>query len=201
MLYSMSSKENTRARILNATLNLISSQPQEVSIGRIAKLAGISRQAVYLHFASKSELYVAAAQHTDIKHDLDGHLVPVRAARTAEELLKRHAQFLAKYNPLIYPVVRAVDALRRGDPDLEASWHDRLANRRAGCLEIATRISTWNRLAPGWTVPTAGDWLTVQSSVKVWEELVLDLGWSSKRYASVVTRSATAVLLSNESLE
>ena len=57
------SSENieTRSRILDATVNMLEEHGGVgVRMGDIAKAAGISRQAVYLHFASRAELLVAA---------------------------------------------------------------------------------------------------------------------------------------------
>ncbi|MDP6376241.1 MAG: hypothetical protein QGI55_10465 [Pseudomonadales bacterium] len=43
----------------------------------------------------------------------------------------------------------------------------------------------------------AGDWLTAQCSVKLWEEVVVDSGWSSRRYARVMMKAAGAALLTD----
>ncbi len=58
MLYMMSSENiETRTRILDATVRMLEEQGgRGVRMGDIAKAAGISRQAVYLHFSSRAEL-------------------------------------------------------------------------------------------------------------------------------------------------
>ena len=162
---------------------------------RVAELAGISRQAVYLHFANKKELLLAAARHVDICHGLERRLAPLDEAENAEALLAGFAAFLAGYNPLIYPVVRAADSIRKRDADVERAWRDRLENRRRGCQKLVKRLSQWGRLAPDWTATAARDWMTAQASVKLWEELVIDLGWSSARYQRTMTLSFTRALL------
>ena len=162
---------------------------------RVAQLAGVSRQAVYLHFANRAALLVAAVRHVDARLDLQHGVAPVVAATTAEEMLERYAQFLGSYNPRLYGVVRAADAARRADPAVAAAWADRLKVRRAGGYRVATRLAAWGRLAPAWTSRTAGEWLTAQGSVKVWEELVLDLGWSRRRFTQTMARAFTRALL------
>ena len=194
-VYTISSRHETRARILDAAIAVLEESPREVNMRRVAQLAGVSRQAVYLHFANRAALLVAAARHVDDRFDLQRSLEPVVAATTAEQLLARYAEFLASYNPRLYGVVRAADAARRSDPAIGAAWADRLRNRRAGGSRVAIRLAAWGRLAPAWTSRTAGEWLTAQGSVKVWEELVLDLGWSRRRFTETMTRAFTRALL------
>ena len=191
----MSRSEDTRTRILEATQTALAAPAHMVSVKRVAELAGVSRQALYLHFASRADLLIAAARHIDESLDLEAHTAPLRQAQSAEELVRRYAEFLSRYNPLIYPVVRAADAMRVGDDEIAAAWSDRLANRRRGAYQTARRLATWRRLRPVWTPRTAADWLTVQASVKVWEELVVDLGYSPRRFVAIMTRAATEALL------
>ena len=57
---------DTRHRILEATIARLESQGGAgVRMADIAKATGISRQAVYLHFATRAELLIAAARHLD----------------------------------------------------------------------------------------------------------------------------------------
>ena len=86
-------------------------------------------------------------------------------------------------------------AMRVGDDEIVAAWSDRLANRRRGAYQTARQLAAWRRLRPVWTPRTAADWLTVQASVKVWEELVVDLGYSPRRFVAIMTRAATEALL------
>jgi len=95
--------------------------------------------------------------------------------------------------------VRAADAVRRSDPKVSAAWSDRLKNRRRGGYQIAERLAAWGDLAPHWTTRSAGDWLTAQASVKVWEELVVDLGYSSRRFVKVMSTAFVGALLTHSS--
>ena len=80
----MSSEDvKTRTRILDATLRMLEKhRGRGVRMGDIAKAAGISRQAVYLHFASRTELLVAATKYLDEILDVDHRLAPSRAAES-----------------------------------------------------------------------------------------------------------------------
>ena len=195
----MSRQPGTRTVILEAALTALEEDPRVVNVRQIAQIAQCSRQAVYLHFANRSALLIALARYVDERLDLERHMAPLQTAQTAELLLRRYAEFLASYNPLLYPVVRAADAVRRGDSAVGAAWSDRLKNRRRGGHQVAKRLAAWGDLAPGWTTRSAGDWLTAQASVKVWEELVMDLGYSSRRFVNVMSEAFVGALLTHDS--
>src|SRR5262245_3704568 len=71
---------DTRERILAATWKLMEkSRDLQVRIADIAAAAGVSRQAVYLHFGNRANLLLAAVQYRD-------RISPVQTiARAAEE--------------------------------------------------------------------------------------------------------------------
>ena len=61
-----SDKADTRTRILEATWRLLEKRcGQGVRMSDIAKEAGVSRQAVYLHFESRKELIIATTKYVD----------------------------------------------------------------------------------------------------------------------------------------
>jgi AcrR family transcriptional regulator len=191
----MSRLSPARIAILESAITALEEPPHEVNVRRVAQIAKRSRQAAYLHFANRADLLIALARYTDERLDLEKHLAPVRQARDAADLLRRYARFLAVYNPLLYTVVRAADAMRHRDAAVAEAWNDRLRNRRQGGREVTARLAHWGALAPGWTIRTAGDWLTAQGSVKVWEELVLDLGYSARRFERMMARVFVGALL------
>ena len=63
----MSSTEtDTRERILKETWHLMEKRRgQGVRIEDVAQAAGVSRQAVYLHFGSRAELLIATTHYLD----------------------------------------------------------------------------------------------------------------------------------------
>ena len=61
-----STQLSTHDRILETTWHLMEkSQGQGVDIADIAKAAGVSRQAVYLHFKSRTELLIETTRYID----------------------------------------------------------------------------------------------------------------------------------------
>ena len=192
----MSRSKTSKRAILDVTLAALEArEPEAFNMGKVAKRVGISRQALYLHFASRSELAIETARYADEKYNIESELAPLMAASTGSELLEGFAHFVARYNPKIYPTVRAADAMRFDNPEIAAAWAERLAKRRRGNRKTALQLQAWGELAPVWSVNTAGDWLTSHTSVKWWEELVIELGWSHRRFEKTLAQTLKASLL------
>src|SRR3972149_813091 len=88
-VYMMSSRSRTtRIRILKSAQRLLVERGYHgVGLEEIARAAGVSRQAIYLHFKSKVDLLVAMAQQGDEAVGIPDILQPVREAKTALEAL------------------------------------------------------------------------------------------------------------------
>jgi hypothetical protein len=54
------------------------------------------------------------------------------------------------------------------------------------------RIDGQGRLAEGWTVDTAADWVYARSHVSTWQHLVVDRGWPAKDYVARTIASIMA---------
>ena len=134
----MSSEANTTSiRILEATIELLkSSRGREVRMADIARGAGVSRQAVYLHFASRAELLIAATRHVDDLLDLEARLAPSRDAVDGAERLTLYVSFWAGYLPKVYGVASALIAVRDTDPAAAQAWAAREAALRDGCAAV-----------------------------------------------------------------
>ena len=63
---------DTPTKILQATLALLEQPHAKLpTMTDIAKATGISRQAVYLHFPSRTDLLVAATRYQDRQNNVD----------------------------------------------------------------------------------------------------------------------------------
>jgi AcrR family transcriptional regulator len=186
---------DTRRRILDAALDVVADpHAGDFTVGRVARQAGVSRQAVYLHFPNLVALALDAARWLDEREGVVHATAPIRAARTAETMIDAYARFLGAYNPRIAPVVRMCYRLR-ARPEMEAAWQDRLAARRRGAESMARQLRAWGRLTPSMSVAAATDWITAVGSVRLWDELTGDLGWSQRRFVEHVRRGLRATLL------
>ena len=76
---TMSSDETitTRTRIMTAARALLEERGFDVGMGDIARRAGISRQAVYLHFESKTDLLQQLTTWVEVQANLGELLAPV----------------------------------------------------------------------------------------------------------------------------
>src|SRR6266511_5123679 len=153
-----------------------------VTLEEVAREAGVSRQAVYVNFGSRAGLLVALAGHVDEIGRLQAKMAKVLDSPTAVSALEALVDFRATYTPSIYRLATHVDAARRFDADAEASWQDRMKHRHANSRAIAHRLAVEGVLAAGWTEAAAADLIWSMTSIRTYEELVIDRGWSLNRY-------------------
>jgi len=184
MLDSMSSEHSdTRTRILESTVRTLEdSGGHGVRMGDIAKETGISRQAVYLHFASRTDLLIAATRFLDEKLDVERRLAPSRAATTGVERLRLYIECWGNYIPDIYGVAKALMMAHDTDEAAAAAWQNRMLAMRDGCRAAIDALHTDGTLAAGWTRPKATDALWTMLLVPNWENLTMACGWSNKEY-------------------
>tara|TARA_R110002167_G_scaffold23131_6_gene82453 strand:- start:5787 stop:6380 length:594 start_codon:yes stop_codon:yes gene_type:complete len=179
------SSENieTRTRILESTVRMLEEHGgRGVRMGDIAKEAGISRQAVYLHFASRTELLVAATRYLDEMLDVDNRLAPSRTATSGVERLALYIECWGNYIPDIYGVAKALLLAQGTDEAAAVAWKDRMAAMRDGCRAAIEALHADGALAPEWTQKGATDALWTMLLVPNWENLTFECGWSTKQY-------------------
>lgn len=179
------SSENveTRTRILDATVRILEEHGgRGVRMGDIAKAAGISRQAVYLHFASRAELLVAATRYLDEVLDVERRLAPSRAATSGAERLALYIDCWGHYIPEIYAVAKALLLAQDTDEAAAAAWNDRMLAMRDGCRAAIEALHSDGNLAPEWTPKRATDALWTMLLVPNWENLTVECGWSTRQY-------------------
>ena len=189
------SSKNSRTRILDAALSLIARRGgADVTMAEIAKAARVSRQAVYLHFRDRGALFVALARHADEKRGLADELRKIAEAPTAVAAVREMVALQARMNPRIWALARAFDTVRRTDPAAERSWQDRLQHRLEGCRAVVTRLQHEHALRRGLDAHAAADLLWTMTSLRTWEDLVLQRGWTSASYETYVGGCLLAAL-------
>ena len=99
----------------------------------IAKSAGISRQALYLHFPARAELLIATTRHIDEKKNIEARLASSRNAETGIDRLNAYIEAWGNYIPEIHGVARALMALQDSDAAAKLAWEDRMHAVREGC--------------------------------------------------------------------
>jgi AcrR family transcriptional regulator len=192
---------STRSRILETARRLITEQGPRVSMADVARAAGISRQAVYLHFGSRASLLVAVVRDMD---ERDGIRERCERALTGEEPVEAFRVFLRvwlRYAAAIHPVASVLLASRRDDPDAAAAWSDRMGELHEGFLAAARRLGAAGRLRPGLAPDVAADLAWAMASVPVWEQLTADRGRSAGDVEEHLVGAVTAALTGDPSPE
>jgi AcrR family transcriptional regulator len=186
----------TRAALLDATRALLEEHGTEwLTMAAVAERAGVSRRAVYLHFASRAELLTELFGHVSEREGLAASLQPVWDAQDAAAALDQWARHLARFHPRILAVARAIQRVRRDDPDAAAHWKLVMADQQACCHRLAAWLAREQRLAPPWTVQTAADMLWALMSFDLLEELLVDRGWSGTRFRTHLAALLRATFL------
>jgi AcrR family transcriptional regulator len=161
----------------------------------VAAAAGVTRQSVYDHFGSRTGLLVEMTQFVNDETRLAELAAPVRAARSGEQQLTAFIQLQSVHTPRIAAVARATDEARRHDEALAAAWNTPVAERRRMSEAIVRKLQDEGHLAREWTVAEATDFLLVLTGIRMWEDLVVDCGWSAQQYAENVGRVARRTLI------
>jgi len=190
-----SNRINTKTRILDVTWRLLESGNTAIRMADIAKEAGVSRQALYLHFPNRAELLVATTRHIDTVNNIDQRLARSRSASTGIERLQAFVEAWGGYIPEIHGISVALRAMRNTDKEAAAAWEDRMQAVRQGCEAAVRAISEDGYLKKELTEVTAVDLLWTLLSVENWERLVLECSWSQSEYEQTLKQISEATLL------
>jgi len=178
----------TRNRILDATWALVAEDGGRFKLADVAARAGVSRQAVYLHFGDRAGLLVALVQHMDATLDLDSSLAEVQAARDGASLLEAAMRLNTTFWAQVLPVAQVLESAQHYDQALGAAWRDRMRFRQATFRAMIETLAQRGELAQGWTVDDAASTLYAIAHFDTWRELVVELGWSHDHYVESMTR-------------
>ena len=175
---------DTRVAILDAARSLYEAQGYfGVGMEAVAKKAGVSRRAVYLHFASKADLLGALhervfAQDVGPVQDRLG----LWEAATAKEGLDVWVAATTEVAPRIMGIAKALSAARLADPDVDETWRAPRAGRHGDCLRMVKWLKREGELKAGMSVGHAADVLFTLASLWSYDSLVNNCGWSPRQY-------------------
>jgi AcrR family transcriptional regulator len=173
----------TRAALLAAARALIEERGFEaLTMAAVADSAGVSRRAVYLHYASRAELVTALFDYVSKEEGLAASIEPVWAAPDAVTALDEWARHLARYHPRILAVDLAAERVIQADPDAATHRQIVISDQRSACRRLAGWLEDDQRLAPPWVVQTAADMLWALMSSAAIKSLLTDCGWPAGKY-------------------
>jgi AcrR family transcriptional regulator len=182
----MSSSElETRTRILEATRQLMEEhRGQGVRMRDVAEAAGISRQAVYDNFGSRAKLLVETTHYVDEVRGLEERRRHFREATTGVGRLEAYVEFWGNFIPEVYGMAKALLAVRETDEAAAAAWDDRMGAVRESCRTTIEALHRDGMLAPEWSRDEAVDLMWTMLSIRNWEQLTTECGWSTTQYVS-----------------
>ncbi len=188
--------QTTHHKILQACASLLSDgDGKGVRMSDIAKAAKISRQAVYLHFASRADLLEATTRYIDEQLGLEERLAPSRQAKNGRERLLAYIAMWGAYVPHIYPTAKALMTASDSDEAAAGAWRDRMIDMREGCEAAVQMLYQEGQLAAAWTVDSATDMLWTLLSVSNWEQLTRTCGWDQATYIKQLQEVALRTLI------
>jgi AcrR family transcriptional regulator len=175
---------DTRAAILDTAWRLLEEKGGAgLSMSAVADASGVSRGGLYLHFASRGQLFIDLFAHINERLDLAASLQPMIEATSAVDALDAWAGHVAGYHVRLIGVARAVDRARPTDPDAEALWQRAMTGWYQACRSLAGRLADEGRLAQPWTIATAADLLWSLMSVELIDDLTTERRWSTDELA------------------
>lgn len=175
--------ERTRAALLLSARELVEEEGAEaLTLTAVAERAGVSPRALYLHFRSRSDLFVALYRHLVESEQLAKSLERVWAAPDSVSAVQEWARHLGRTHPRILGVSIAMDAARRSDPAAAEYWHQVVSGWRGGCRRLAEWLAADGKLAEPWTPASAADMMWALMSWDVLERLTVEARWSRAKY-------------------
>ena len=177
----------TRHRILDATWHLLEHNRSAVTLAEAAEAAGVTRQAVYLHFGDRAGLMVALVDHIDLSLESTQLRAHIFGGSTGVESLHRWIQTMSWYTKKIDAISRILEYGQYEDDALAAAWRNRMGRRHDDIIRtIVERIAAEGNLASGWTIETAVDLIYVITMPGPWRELTVELGWTPEQFTEQV---------------
>ncbi len=174
---------DTKARILDATWHLMEKyQGKGVSMSKIAKEIGVSRQALYLHFGSRVELMIATVQYVDDIKGLNERLKLFNNAKSGIEMLEACIDVWGNYIPEIYGLAKALFKTRDTDKDTNIVWNSCMTDLRDVCKKTIEELDKEKLLSTEWTQKEATEMFWTIISIQNWEQLTVECNWTNEQY-------------------
>jgi AcrR family transcriptional regulator len=156
-------------------------------LGAIAKMADVSRQAIYLHFSSKAELLTALHLHifdTDVVPVVNRH--PITAEMSGLDALDATVAVDVEVASKVWRIHEALTVARRQFPEVEETLRPREKERYEGLLRLGRRLEGEGALPPGIGAGMFADMLWGLLNIGTYQNLVNERSWSLDEYRSWV---------------
>lgn len=192
-----SRKRDGRRRILEAALEIVEADgAAAATLAAVAGRAGVSRQAVYLFFGSRSGLLHAMTRHKDRLSGVGRRFRDAAASEPPQAALRATVDVWFDYLPEIGAIALALmSAADAGDEAAREAWDDRMRGLRGAFEAIVRRLHQARLLADGWSTAEATDFAWALAHASTWHHLVRERDWASSAAARRVADALEATLL------
>lgn len=161
----------------------------------VALASGVSRQAVYLYVGSRAGLLVQMVRHHDDTSGIGERFQEALRQSPATAALETTLRIWFDYVPEILPGARALMAAAFDDADARRALEDRMDAVRSVFRVVITRLAEEGKLKPSWKVERAAEALWSLAHFRAYDDLVVERGWPSRRFADMQVRLAKHLLL------
>ena len=177
----------TRTRLLEAAWALTNEKGVAgLTLAEVGSRAGVSRQAVYLHFRNRASLLVEMIRRVDQGAGFVERFAVARRLPPREAFRAVLGEWFA-YLPVILPALRALEAAATTGDDGGDAYTQRMADWRRAIGLVVIALDRDRALAPGWDVETATDWIWAQAHPATYHHLVAERGWAAERAVGTIT--------------
>lgn len=181
----------TRRRILGAVGECLRDAPTEqLSLDKVARLAGVSRSTIYADFGSRAGLFDAFVVDLWERTGL-GDLTVAVASEDARDHLREGIAAASRMKAKELVVYRVLHAMDRLDPESAGGAVRHMeADRRAGMDALVTRLHDAGELREDLSVADAVSYLWVLTSFESLDLLVTGRKLSVKRATEILVAMA-----------
>jgi AcrR family transcriptional regulator len=171
------------------------------TVGAVAADAGVSVETVYKAFGNKAGLVKAVF---DVAIVGDDEPIPLMQRETIARMqaepdgrrkLELYGEHLVDIAPRTNPIRLVVRAAASSDAGAAEVWEQLQRERLTGMTAFAADLQGWGLLRPGVSKSEARDVLWTYNSVELWDLLVNQRGWSTRRWGRFVAQQLAAALL------
>ena len=174
----------TRERLLDAAWSEAGERGVEgLTLANVGARAGVSRQAVYLHFGNRATLLVEMAARIDHASGFRRRLAETRELPPRDGF--RHMlDTWFDYVPTILRVHLALEAASLTGGDGAQAYRDRMDDWRDGIRVGVARLADAGGLSPRWDVDEATDFVWASVHPTTVHHLTAERGWTAAAAAT-----------------
>lgn len=168
---------------MRAAWDLIERDGPEVSLAEIAAEAGVSRQALYLHFGSRAGLLTALVRHHAGERAVgDRFTAAVTSAASGAEAARAWIRVWLDYLPEIVVFAAQLATASTSDTAAREALDDRMENQRAHLTRIFEWAHADGALRRDLSPTQAAETLWSLVHVTAWQQLVVECGWTPAEF-------------------